>query len=297
MNYEITGAIENTPIKTITYKNSTIVFKLEQFNLLGSIKSRTAYFLVKDIISVYGDAAHMRICESTSGNLGLSLQYFCNLKNIEFLCLTDKTISSNKLGKLRENNVKYELVDSLTENGYREARINRARELQKQGYIWTNQYDNDAAILAHFVTTGPEIYRQTEGKLTHVVCAMGTGGTVIGIGKYLKSKNPHIQIVGVEPWGSTIFADYDGGYISAGAGMKGVPGNILRNPDIIDVHETVKDEVSIACCNELKNHYQLDVGITSGMAYCIGKKIAETIPGSYVVVVCPDDRSSYEEYF
>lgn len=289
--------IGNTPVKTIVYKNSTIACKLEQFNLLGSIKSRTAYYLIKDIISVYGNRFHIKVCESTSGNLGLALQYFCSLNNMDFLCLTDRTISSGKLAKIKENSVKYELVDSLTENGYREARINRAKELQNQGYIWTNQYDNNAAILAHFETTGPEIYRQTEGRLTHVVCAMGTGGTIIGIGKYLKSKNPHIQIVGVEPWGSTIFSDYDGGYISAGAGMKGIPGNIFRNLDIIDIHETVKDEISIDCCNELKYCYHLDVGITSGMAFCVSKKIAETIPGSYVMVVCPDGRSSYEEYF
>ena len=94
--------IGNTPVKTIVYKNSTIACKLEQFNLLGSIKSRTAYYLIKDIISVYGNRFHIKVCESTSGNLGLALQYFCSLNNMDFLCLTDRTISSGKLAKIKE---------------------------------------------------------------------------------------------------------------------------------------------------------------------------------------------------
>lgn len=296
MKIDKNKVINCTPVEMIEYKSSTIVFKLEQYSLLGSIKSRTAYYLIKDILSSCKDQRHLKVCESTSGNLGLALQYFCNLEKIKFLCLTDKTISSAKLGKLQAHAVEYELVDSFTENGYREARIRRAEELREQGYIWTNQYDNAAAVLAHYETTGPEIFEQTKGKLSHIVCAMGTGGTIIGIGKYLHNRNPRIQVVGVEPWGSTIFSSHEGGYLSAGAGMKGTPGNILRNPNVIDVYEVVKDTESIACCNELNSNYGLDVGITSGMAFCVAKKIAEKQPGSYIVVVCPDGRSSYEEF-
>lgn len=293
--YEMIG---NTPLKTVKYGRSCIAFKLEQYNFLGSIKTRTAYYLVQSIIAnkKKEHSGMTKICESTSGNLGIALDYFCKKENMEFLCLTDKSISANKIKKLMLHNVDFELITAPSESEYREARIKRAEELQKQGYIWTNQYDNDVAILAHYETTGPEIYQQTKGKVTHLVCAMGTGGTIIGIGKYLKEKNADIQVIGVEPYGSTIFSEDEGVYITAGAGMKGTPGNIRKNPKIIDAYDVVNDKVSIVCCNELYNKYQLDVGITSGMAFFVAKKVALEYPNSYVVVVCPDGRSSYEEY-
>lgn len=289
--------ITRTPMFTIDYKSSTISFKLEQHSPMGSIKARTAFFIIKNILDNNPNVSSLKLCESTSGNLGLALNQLALNEGIEFLCLIDETISKEKLHKLNSHNVKYEIVEVMGTLNNREARICRAKELTETGYIWTNQYDSEAAIQAHYETTGPEIFQQTNGKVTHAICAMGTGGTIVGVGKYLHEQDPHIQIIGVEPWGSTIFSNYDGNYLCAGAGMRGVPGNIKNNPLIIDMHFAVKDEDSIKACNYLKKNYNLNVGITSGMAFKIADIIASNNPNSHIVVICPDGRDSYEEFF
>jgi len=286
-----------TPLIEMNYHNCTLGFKMEQENFLGSIKSRTAYYLIQDILNNHNDNKPLKICESTSGNLGLALNHLSLAEGIECLCLIDPSISQNKLQKLQSHGVNYEIVTAEDPAKYRQARINRAMDLNSNGYIWTNQYDNPASIKAHYETTGPEIYHQTYGKVTHLICAMGTGGTIIGVGRYLHEQNPNIKIIGVEPWGSTIFSAHDGNYLCAGAGMKGKPGNIAHNPDVIDDHYAVQDSESIKCCNYLYKNKGLSVGITSGMAFSIAQAIAQTNPGSYIVVICPDGRNSYEEFF
>lgn len=289
--------ISCTPLVETKYLNCTLGFKLEQNNFLGSIKSRTAYYLIQDILSTQNSNKPLRICESTSGNLGLALSHLALIEGLDFLCLIDSSISKNKLHKLQSHGVNYEIVTADDPSKYRQARIKRAMNLNNQGYIWTNQYDNPASIRAHYETTGPEIYQQTNGKITHLICAMGTGGTIIGVGQYLHEQNPNIKIIGVEPWGSTIFSTYEGNYLCAGAGMKGVPGNIARHLNVIDDHYAVTDNDSIECCNFLYNNIGLSVGITSGMAFKIAQNIAKTSSGSYIVVICPDGRNSYEEFF
>ena len=87
----------------------------------------------------------------------------------------------------------YEIVEQVDGLDFRDSRIRRAKELECQGYYWTNQYDSVMAIKAHYETTGPEIWQQTNGKITHLICSVGTGGTIIGTGKYLKEKNSHIN--------------------------------------------------------------------------------------------------------
>ena len=295
--------IGNTPLRVVEMKGNKVGFKLEQFNYLGSIKSRTAYYLI-DRIRKEGlkekknfQDGKIKICESTSGNLGLALDYFCKLEKYEFCCLIDKMISYNKLEKLKKSGVNYEVVALMEGFDYRDSRIKRAQELVQQGYYWTNQYDNPAAIQAHYETTGPELFRQTGGKISHLVCAVGTGGTIIGISMYLKKRIPDIKIIGVEPYGSTIFGKEEASYISAGAGMKGMPGNVFKHREFIDSYRVVKDEDSIQTCKRLKDRYDISVGITSGMAFYAAEEIIENHNGNYIVIICPDGKDCYEQYF
>lgn len=290
--------IGDTPLQVEEMCGNKVGFKLEQFNRLGSIKDRIAYYMIDGINEKRNTSKEqIKVCESTSGNLGLALHYFCNLKGYQFLCLTDETIPYLKLEKLKSNGVSYEIVEQVDGLDFRDSRIRRAKELECQGYYWTNQYDSVMAIKAHYETTGPEIWQQTNGKITHLICSVGTGGTIIGTGKYLKEKNSHIKLIGVEPYGSTILGSEEYKYLSVGAGMKGKPGNILRHMDLIDAWEIVKDEDSIRECRKLHENYNLNVGITSGMAYHAARKIIDSSQNQYIVIICPDGSACYEQYF
>lgn len=287
--------IGNTPVIELPDVNGNrMLLKLEYKNFLSNIKVRPAYWIVRNLPKEADDCI---IIESTSGNLGYTLGYFIRESGRDFLCLVDSSTAKKKLDRLNAAGISYTFVEK--EEGYdlRSSRIRKAECMMKYGnYYWTNQYDNPDGIKAHEETTGPEIWEQTEGKVTHCVCAIGSGGTVIGTGKYLKRMSPQIKMVGVEPYGSTIYGTVEAEYINVGAGLVGKPGNILRNPNIVDISYTICDAESIHWTVELNRKYKLNVGVTSGMAYAGALKIAETTTGATIVVVAPDGDECYEEY-
>lgn len=288
--------IGNTPVVEVPAKNNNRIFlKLEMKNFLKSIKARTAYWI---IVNLPTEAEGKTIVESSSGNLGYALGYFCKENNLRFVCLIDSSIAEKKRDSLKNAKIEYICVEQ--EKGYdlRESRIRQAERMMASGkYYWVNQYDNPFGIMAHEMTTGPEIWKQTEGKITHCVCAMGSGGTIIGTGKYLKTMSEKVKIVGVEPYGSTIYGTVRGEYINVGTGLSGKPGNILRNSGVVDDSYTITDEESICFTRELRDKYDLNVGISSGMAYAGALRIASREKGATILVVAPDGGSAYEEYF
>lgn len=287
--------IGNTPIKELDPINGNRIFiKLEQENYLGSIKSRTGYWIIKNLPK---ESENKTIIESTSGNLGLVLGYFCKEIGRDFLCLIDQTIAPSKLKKLKDAEIKYEMVKKSSGLDYRSSRIKRAEELMATGeYYWVNQYDNPFGIMAHQMTTAPEIWEQTNGKVTHVICPMGSCGTICGISLFMKERSENIKICGVEPYGSTIFGEIDDTYFNVGAGLRGKPGNLLSSHAIVDVADTVDDATSICYAQELYHKYQLAVGVTSGMAYAEALQIAATERNAVIVFIAPDGRESYSEY-
>ena len=185
------------------------------------------------------------------------------------------------------------------ESGFdlRSSRIRKAEQMMASGeYYWVNQYDNPFGIMAHEKTTGPEIWEQTEGRITHCICAMGSGGTIVGTGKYLKRMSQKVKIVGVEPYGSTIYGTVNAEYINVGMGLSGKPGNIIRNSGIVDKSYTVTDQESIYLAKELRNRYGLNVGISSGTVYTGALRIAERENGAMILAVAPDGGDAYVEY-
>lgn len=287
--------IGNTPmIELEAAYGNRIFLKMEKYNFLESIKARTGFWIVHDLPKV---AQGRTIVESTSGNLGFALGFFCRETGRDFLCLVDSSIAKGKLERLRKSGIAYEMVEKEEEYDMRNSRIRYAKRLNASGeYYWVNQYDNASGIKAHVMTTGPEIWEQTHGKVTHCVCAMGSGGTVCGISRYLKSVSPSVRICGVEPYGSTIFAEKEDAYINVGAGLTGKPGNILNSPNALDMHYVIKDEESIYYAKELMKQHQFCVGVTSGMAYAAALRIAKTVRESVIVVVAPDGGEPYGEY-
>lgn len=287
--------IGNTPLKELDSINGNHIFvKLEQVNYLGSIKARTGYWITKNLPK---EAENKTVIESTSGNLGFALGFFCKEIGRKFLCLVDPSIAVSKLKRLEDARIEYEIVEKKPELDFRSSRIKRAEELMASGeYYWVNQYDNPFGIMAHQRTTAPEIWEQTNGKVTHVICPMGSCGTICGISLFMKERSKQIKICGVEPYGSTIFGEADAPYINVGAGLMGKPGNLLSSHAIVDVADTVNDLTSIRYCQELHHKYRLAVGVTSGMAYAEALQIAATERNAFIVFIAPDGRESYSEY-
>lgn len=286
--------IGKTPLREGEMLNGNkMFFKLEQHNYLGSIKARTAYSIV-DGLDCPRD---IPIVESTSGNLGIALDFFCKETRRLFLCLLDDTVIASKRSFLHKNNISIKVVPA--EPGYdpRCSRIRYAKQLMESGsHYWVNQYDNEHGVSVHRNTTGPEIWDQTRGEITCCVCAVGSGGTIVGIGQYLKSRRQDIYIVGVEPYGSTIFATEDRPYLTAGAGYKGKPGNILRHHGCIDITYVIDDSVSLEKCREINRKQGLSVGITTGMAYAAAELFCRDKRGQNIVVVSPDGAEYYNEF-
>ena len=275
-----------------------LYIKLEKCNPNGSIKDRTAYFIVRDLLTTGRLSPKTILVESSSGNLGLALGYFSQELGIEFVCLVDPTIAPDKLRQLLEKNVKVHVVSQGNNPDYRTARIRLANYLDKKpNWIWTNQYGNPSNYKSHYETTGSEIWDQTRGEVDYVVCSVGTGGTICGIGHYLKQKKSEIKIIGVEPVGSTIFGGLPKAYLNAGAGM-GYPSELIRKyGDVIDYYCKVKDEDSIQECINLLFKESLSVGITSGSVLKLGLHLAYRYPGSNIVVIAPDGGEKYQEFF
>ena len=154
--------IGNTPIIELPkISGNRIILKLEMENFLKSIKARTAYWMIKNLPPYVKDKT---IVESSSGNLGYALGYFCKENNFRFLCLIDKSITEQKKNRLIEAGIEYICVKQEDDYDLRTSRIRQANRMMESGqYYWVNQYDNLYGIMAHEQTTGPEIWKQTEG--------------------------------------------------------------------------------------------------------------------------------------
>lgn len=287
--------IGNTPLIRIQDINGNQIYiKAEGENFLGSIKARTGYYLIKMLPS---DATGKTIIESTSGNLGFALGFFCKESGIDFMALIDPSIASSKQKRLDDENIHYQKVDAFPGMDYRSSRIMLAEKMTQSGeYFWINQYHNKAGVQAHECTTAPEIYEQTKHRVTHIVCAMGSCGTICGLGRFFHKHKTDVKIIGTEPFGSTIYGKVDCNYINVGAGLVGKPGNLIENPDTVDEAFAVHDEDSVRSAQMLWNLHHFNAGVTTGMSYYIAQRIASRISEGCIVVISPDGRESYSEY-
>lgn len=284
--------IGNTPMYDIKLQNNnTLRIKLEKYNFLGSIKSRTAYYMVKNLC----DIKHKCVVESTSGNLGIALNYFLKERNIKFLCLIDESISDDKLANIEKLGIKYRMVTKQENIDLRSTRIKLAKNLERTGfYHWSNQYANENNMLANYISTAPEIWEQCNEEVDACICPVGSGGTISGIGKFMKERSRNIDIIGVEPVGSTIFGGEDGDYINAGTGLLGPSPLIKKNREYINGYYQIKDEESIYYCKKIRDEHNLELGISSGMAFAAAIKYAETVSDKCIVMISPDGLENYK---
>jgi len=286
--------IGNTPLYELPSINGNNLFiKMESQNFLGSIKSRTGYALVNGL-KVPHDCT---IVETSSGNLGLALDFFCKEAGRPFFCLLDETIVPIKLEYLLSRGVDCEIVPTEPGLDARQSRMKRANSLVSAGtHFWVNQCDNEDGVMIHQQTTAHEIFEQTSGTVTSVFCAVGSGGTVSGVGEYFKQKGNKVKVIGVEPYGSTIFNSDEGTYISSGAGLRGKPANIERHADVISNSYTIHDSDSLSKYRLLNKKLKISAGLSAGMVYAAAEQYCATVKNETIVLIAADGAEYYREY-
>lgn len=270
-----------------------ILAKLEYLNPSGSVKDRTALAMILDGEERGILKPGATIIEPTSGNTGIGLAAVGISRGYQVILTMPETMSVERRNILKAYGAKIVLTDgSLGMAGA----IEKAEELQKEipGSMIAGQFDNSANPKVHRETTGPEIWKDTEGKVDILVAGVGTGGTVTGIGEYLKSMNPDIQVVAVEPEGSPLLSKGRSG----SHGIQGIGANFVpkvMNTDICDEIYTVGDMEAINWAKALTKTEGILVGISSGAAMCAAAGLAKRTEnkGKNIVVVLPDSGDRY----
>ena len=270
-----------------------VLAKLEYFNPAGSVKDRIAKEMILDALEKGLINENTTLIEPTSGNTGIGLSAVATALNLKIIITMPETMSVERRNLMKAYGA--ELVLTPGSEGMKGA-IAKAKELASQieNSFLPGQFENPANPTAHYKTTGPEIYEQTEGKVDIFVAGVGTGGTISGIGKYLKEKNPEVKVVAVEPASSSVLSTGKGGaHKIQGIGAGFVPETL--NTNIYDEIITVENEDAFATGKEMAKTEGILVGISSGAALYAAKELAkrEENAGKTIVVLLPDGGDRY----
>ena len=272
---------------------ANVLAKLEYFNPAGSVKDRIAKEMILDAQEKGLINENTTLIEPTSGNTGIGLSAVATALNLKIIITMPETMSVERRNLMKAYGA--ELVLTPGSEGMKGA-IAKAKELASQieNSFIPGQFENPANPTAHYKTTGPEIYEQTEGKIDIFVAGVGTGGTISGIGKYLKEKNPEVKVVAVEPASSPVLSTGKGGaHKIQGIGAGFVPETL--DTKIYDEIITVENEDAFATGKEMAKTEGILVGISSGAALYAAKELAkrEENAGKTIVVLLPDGGDRY----
>ena len=270
-----------------------VLAKLEYFNPAGSVKDRIAKEMILEALEKGLINENTTLIEPTSGNTGIGLSAVAIALNLKIIITMPETMSVERRNLMKAYGA--ELVLTPGSEGMKGA-IAKAKELASQieNSFIPGQFENPANPTAHYKTTGPEIYEQTEGKVDIFVAGVGTGGTISGIGKYLKEKNPEVKVVAVEPASSPVLSTGKGGaHKIQGIGAGFVPETL--DTKIYDEIITVENEDAFATGKEMAKTEGILVGISSGAALYAAKELAkrEENAGKTIVVLLPDGGDRY----
>ena len=288
-----TPLLELTHIEKEEGLNATILAKLEYFNPAGSVKDRIAKAILDDAEAKGELKAGATIIEPTSGNTGIGLASVAAARGYKIIIVMPETMSVERRQLIKAYGG--ELVLTEGAKGMKGA-IAKANELAQEieNSFIPGQFVNPANPKAHFETTGPEIYEDTDGKVDIFVAGVGTGGTVTGVGEYLKSKNPDVRIVAVEPASSAVLSTgVAGSHKIQGIGAGFVPD--VLNTEIYDEIITVTNEDAFAAGKLVGKKEGVLVGISSGAAVHAAVELAKRPEneGKTVVVLLPDTGDRY----
>ena len=295
----IAELIGNTPLLELTgmekkYRlNCRLLAKLEYLNPTGSVKDRAALGMVRDALDRGILAPGATIVEPTSGNTGIGLAALAASEGFRLILTMPETMSVERRKILKAYGAEIVLTDGA--RGM-EGAIEKAQELVKQipGSFLPGQFENPANARAHFGTTGPELWRDTDGALDVFVASVGSGGTITGTGRYLKQQNPGIRVVAVEPETSPVLSGGSAGpHAIQGIGAGFVPD--VLDTEVYDEILTVNNEDPFLMGKELAKTEGIQVGISSGAALYAALKVAERpeSEGKTIVVLLPDSADRY----
>lgn len=283
----------NNYAKEAGVTDATLLAKLEYFNPAGSVKDRVALSMLEDAEKKGVLKPGATIIEPTSGNTGIGLASVAAAKGYRTILTLPETMSVERRNLLKAYGA--ELVLTEGAKGMKGA-IAKAEELQKEipGAVILGQFDNPANPAVHAATTGPEIWEDTDGKVDIFVAGVGTGGTVTGVGTYLKSKNPNIRVVAVEPADSPVLSGgKPGPHKLQGIGAGFVPS--ILNTQIYDEVITVTTEQAFSTGRAISHSEGILVGITSGAALYAASVLAKRPEnaGKTIVALLPDSGDRY----
>lgn len=289
MHSNILSTIGNTPmvkINNILKKPGVEIFaKLEGFNPTGSIKDRIALKMIEQAEAEGKLQKGKTIIEATSGNTGIALAMIGRVKgyNVEIVMSGAVSIERQKMIKAFGGNVVLTDPTKGTDGAIIECKKRVAENPDK--YFNPDQFSNVYNKLAHYKTTAEEIWRQADGSITHFVSALGTSGTIMGIGMGLKENDPRIKVVEAQP--------VKGHYIQGLKNMEEAIVPSIYDPDFIDEHIMIDTEEAFAVCRRIVSEEGIFVGMSSGAAMLAALKIAERIDSGRIVVIFPDRGEKY----
>lgn len=303
----VLSTIGNTPLiklnKVVEDIPGTILAKVETFNPGHSIKDRMALMMIEDAEKDGRLQPGGTIIECTSGNTGMGLALAACVKGYKCIFTTTDKQSPEKFDILRAVGAEVIVCPTNVAADDPQSYYSVAERLSKEtpNSFWCNQYDNLSNRKAHYLSTGPEIWKQTEGKITHLLAGVGTGGTISGTGKYLKEQNPNIRILGIDTYGSALKKYHETGeldegeiypYITEGIGEDIIPANI--DFETIDRMEKVTDKDGALMCRRLAREEGLLLGYSAGSAVAgLGKFADELNDDSLVVIIIHDHGTRY----
>ena len=281
MSKSILDLIGNTPLVESKVLNPNpnvkVLFKLEGNNPGGSVKDRPAYNMIKSGLERGDFTKASKLIEATSGNTGIGLAMIASLFGLDIELVMPENSTKERVQTMRAYGAKVTLTPA--DVGIEGARDYAGSKVKNEGFIMMNQFSNDDNWKAHYKTTGPEIWRDTEGQITHFVSSMGTTGTIMGTSTFLKEQNPNIQIVGVQPTDESKIP-----------GIRKWPQEYLPkifNPKKVDKVMEVSELDATLMAKKLAKEEGVFAGMSSGGAATIAFRLAEKLEsGTIVSIVC-----------
>jgi cysteine synthase B len=283
----ILNQIGNTPLvaatKLVINPNVTLYFKLEGNNPGGSVKDRPAYNMIAQAVERGTIKKGGRLVEATSGNTGIALAYVAQLFGLHISLVMPENSTIERVKTMRAYGAEVILTDS--DRGIEGSRDVAFQMRDEKGYVLLNQFENDDNWRAHYKTTGPEIWRDTKGEVTHFVSAMGTTGTIMGTSTFLKEQNKDIQIIGAQPAdGSRIpgIRKWSPDYVPS-----------IFNPKKVDQVIEVSQHEATAMTKRLAREEGIFAGMSSGGSITAALKLIETLDKGIVVAIVCDRGDRY----
>jgi cysteine synthase B len=287
MSHRILDLIGNTPLVKVTSlidnPNITLYLKLEGHNPGGSVKDRAAYNMIKSALDRGDINQNTKLIEATSGNTGIALAMIAGIFKLDIELVMPENSTKERVQTMRAFGAKVTLTPA--DIGIEGSRDYAEDKVNNEGYVMLNQFANDDNWRAHYKTTGPEIWKDTQGKITHFVSSMGTTGTIMGTSTYLKEQSKDIQIVGVQPTDESRIP-----------GIRKWPKEYLPkifNPNKVDQIIEVSQEEATTMAKRLAKEEGVFSGMSSGGAVTAVLKLAKTLKSGVLVAIICDRGDRY----